>query len=265
MIADNGSIASGGGVSGSFSCCGASSPWPGFSLMAPLPVCLHPVRVHVDLLLDLHRQRLTRDGQLAQQQPAEDVELLQVGVRKREDLREEGVQPDVVDQVPCGTAPAPPWPRPGNGPRPAPGPRAACPGCLSGRNRPPRSGSRPPACRSRTLPAGSPGRRAGWGRCLRSGWCGRSRAGTPSWISSASLAKSSTMVSSLPGWMRLSRERVCTACTPRQLLVHVHRVQQRLVEAGLELLGDDQEAVLVPLEGLGGLGSRGSRSCPASV
>ena len=38
-----------------------------------------------------------------------------------------------------------------------------------------------------------------------------------------------------------------------ELLVHVHRVQQRLVEAGLELVGDDQEAVLGPLEGLGGL------------
>ena len=38
-----------------------------------------------------------------------------------------------------------------------------------------------------------------------------------------------------------------------ELLVHVHRVQQRLVEAGLELVGDDQEAVLRPLERLGGL------------
>ena len=38
-----------------------------------------------------------------------------------------------------------------------------------------------------------------------------------------------------------------------ELLVHVHRVQQRLIEAGLELVGDDQKAVLGPLEGLGGL------------
>ena len=38
-----------------------------------------------------------------------------------------------------------------------------------------------------------------------------------------------------------------------ELLVHVHRVQQRLVEAGLELVGDDQEAILRPLEGLRGL------------
>ena len=33
-----------------------------------------------------------------------------------------------------------------------------------------------------------------------------------------------------------------------ELLVHVHRVEQRLVEAGLELVGDHQEAVLGLLE-----------------
>ena len=40
---------------------------------------------------------------------------------------------------------------------------------------------------------------------------------------------------------------------PAKLLVHVHRVQERLIEAGLELVGHDQEPVLVPLEGIGGL------------
>ena len=38
-----------------------------------------------------------------------------------------------------------------------------------------------------------------------------------------------------------------------QHLVHVHRVQQRLVEAGLELLGHDQHLVVVAGELLGGL------------
>ena len=38
-----------------------------------------------------------------------------------------------------------------------------------------------------------------------------------------------------------------------ELLVHVHRMQQRLVESGLELVGHDQEALLVRIEGLGRL------------
>ncbi len=38
-----------------------------------------------------------------------------------------------------------------------------------------------------------------------------------------------------------------------ELLVHVHRVQQRLVKAGLEFFGRDKEPVLRSLEGLGSL------------
>jgi hypothetical protein len=38
-----------------------------------------------------------------------------------------------------------------------------------------------------------------------------------------------------------------------ELLVHVHGVQQRLVEARLELVGDDEEPVLRALEGVPGL------------
>ena len=40
----------------------------------------------------------------------------------------------------------------------------------------------------------------------------------------------------------------------RKPFVHVHAAQQRLIEAGLELVGDDEEAVLRQLERLGGLG-----------
>ena len=40
---------------------------------------------------------------------------------------------------------------------------------------------------------------------------------------------------------------------PAELLVDVHRVQERLIKAGLELVGDDQESVFRPLEGLGRL------------
>jgi hypothetical protein len=39
---------------------------------------------------------------------------------------------------------------------------------------------------------------------------------------------------------------------PDQRFVHVHRVEQRLVEAGLEFLGDDQDAVIGTAELLGG-------------
>ena len=49
---------------------------------------------------------------------------------------------------------------------------------------------------------------------------------------------------SFSGWMRFRRESVWTAASPTSDLVDVHRVQQRLVEAGLELLGHDQHAVV---------------------
>ena len=42
-------------------------------------------------------------------------------------------------------------------------------------------------------------------------------------------------------------------------LVHVHRVQQRLVVAGLEFVGADQEAVRVVLDLLGDVAARGIR------
>ena len=45
----------------------------------------------------------------------------------------------------------------------------------------------------------------------------------------------------------------------REQLVHVHRVQQRLVVAGLELVGADQEAVRVLLDLVGDLARSGSR------
>ena len=38
------------------------------------------------------------------------------------------------------------------------------------------------------------------------------------WISSAGLVKSRTKVSVFPGWVRLSRDRVCTALTPESFL-----------------------------------------------
>ena len=42
----------------------------------------------------------------------------------------------------------------------------------------------------------------------------------------------------------------------RERLVHVHRVQQRLVVAGLELVGADQEAVRVLLDLVGDVAAR---------
>ena len=72
-------------------------------------------------------------------------------------------------------------------------------------------------------------------------------------IASASLRKSSTKVSVLSGWIRLSRRQGLDRVEPDQGLVHEHRVQERLVVAGLELLGDDEHAVVGAGEGLGGL------------
>ena len=61
-------------------------------------------------------------------------------------------------------------------------------------------------------------------------------------MSSASLAKSSTIVPSFPGSVRLIRESVCTAFTPPEFFVDVHRVQQRLVETSLEFVRTYQES-----------------------
>ena len=63
---------------------------------------------------------------------------------------------------------------------------------------------------------------------------------------SASLRKSSTKTSCFFGCARLRRERVCTALMPDSVLSTYMRVQQRLVVAGLELVGTDQEAVRDP-------------------
>ena len=80
-------------------------------------------------------------------------------------------------------------------------------------------------------------------------------------MSSVSLRKSRMKVFSFSGWMRLSRERVWTAASPTSDLVHVHRVQQWLVESGLELLRHDEHAVIRRAELLGCAGFRGTRSC----
>ena len=69
---------------------------------------------------------------------------------------------------------------------------------------------------------------------------------------SVSLRKSRTKVFSFSGWMRLSRESVWTAARPDEDLVHVHGVQQRLVETGLELLRHNEHAVIRGAELLGG-------------
>ena len=61
-------------------------------------------------------------------------------------------------------------------------------------------------------------------------------------------------MSSLPGALRLSRDRGLHRLNAVEALVDVHRVQQRLVEAGLVLLGDDQHLVLLGREFLRQLG-----------
>ena len=80
-------------------------------------------------------------------------------------------------------------------------------------------------------------------------------------MSSVSLRKSRTNVFSFSGMDPVEAREGLDRGQPDQRLVHVHRVQQRLVEAGLELLGDDQDAVLGARELLGRAGSRESRSC----
>ena len=72
-------------------------------------------------------------------------------------------------------------------------------------------------------------------------------------ISSASLAKSSTIVPALLRMRAVEPRQRLHGVHAAELLVHVHRVQQRLIEPSLELVGDDQETVFGPLEGLGGL------------
>ena len=99
-------------------------------------------------------------------------------------------------------------------------------------------------------------RAACWGRSRRPGSSpGRSRRRLRGWCRS-SFRKSSTKTSCFFGCARLRRDRVCTALIPDERLVHVHRVQQRLVIAGLELVRADEEAVRVLLNPLGDLAGR---------
>ena len=73
-------------------------------------------------------------------------------------------------------------------------------------------------------------------------------------------------MSSLPGCGPVQARERLHGLDAGEPLVDVHRVQQRLVEAGLVLLGHEQHLVLVGRELLGQLASRGCRrSCPASV
>ena len=64
-------------------------------------------------------------------------------------------------------------------------------------------------------------------------------------MSSFLLAKSRTKVSTLPVQVRFNLDSVCTALTPFSFLSHDHRMQQRLVKAGLVLLGNDQHIEMV--------------------
>ena len=82
-------------------------------------------------------------------------------------------------------------------------------------------------------------------------------------ISSGSLTKSSTIVLGL----QLARRARVGAVEPRQRLhrghageplVHVHRAEQRLVEAGLELVGDQHDPEVVAAE-------RGAKALPAEA
>ena len=65
-------------------------------------------------------------------------------------------------------------------------------------------------------------------------------------MSSASLRKSRTNVSVFSRVDAVEPRERLHGREPDERLVHVHRVQQRLVEAGLELLGDDQHLVVGP-------------------
>jgi hypothetical protein len=47
---------------------------------------LNAIGVHVDVLLDFHRELVSRYGQLAQEESAEHVQFLQIGVHKYKDL-----------------------------------------------------------------------------------------------------------------------------------------------------------------------------------
>ena len=81
-------------------------------------------------------------------------------------------------------------------------------------------------------------------------------------ISSGSLTKSRTKVSSLPGAGAVEARESLHGLHASEPLVHIHRVQQRLVEAGLVFLGDDQHLVFFGVEFLRQLGFAGCRrSC----
>ena len=79
--------------------CGVQHPRPPIERDPTAARLPNPVRLHVDVLLDLDRQLLPVGGQQPAQVTREDVELLQIGVGERQHLGEEGVEPHVVGEL----------------------------------------------------------------------------------------------------------------------------------------------------------------------
>ena len=252
MMRESVSICSGGGSVGAL---GAHRvEHAGLALEGDLSAggLLDAVGLHVDVLLHLARQLGAVRGEQPPQVPCEDVELLEVRVSEGQHLREEGVEPHVVGELApevlllLGQQ------------------RLEAVDCRS-------EHSVEPVLRGFRVEVG-PGERVDVGlridrerrepvlnlvKQIRVSRFRQQRGfvvGLKGGLDLIGLVGEVEHHRALLLWVRPVAPRQRLHCIhAAELLVHVHRMERRLVEAGLELVGDDQEAVLGPLEGVGSL------------
>ena len=204
-------------------------------------------RLHVDVLLDLPGELFAAGGQQAPEVPGEDVELFQVGVGERQHLREERVQAYVVGElaaeaatlvgVEIGEAPArrfqrcvePVLGRPGVEVHPGEGPDVV------GREH-----------AEVEQPVLNLVEEVGVGLLREQGGLVVRLEGLLDLVGLVGEVEHHRAL--LAGVSAVQAGERLDGVDAPQLLVHVHRVEQRLVEAGLELAGDHQEAILRLLE-----------------
>ncbi len=214
---------------------------------------LDPVGFHVDVLLDLPGQFLALQRYQPPEVSRKDVELLQVGIGEGKNLRQEDVQPDVIAQQAAEItlfffgqlAEARDDRRenriepvlPGPGVEIHPGER------LHIRLGVHREAKQPGLMLVEKIRVGAFGEQGGFvvGLERRLDLVGFVREVEHH----GALLLRVSPVEPGEGLHRIH---------PAQLLVHVHGVEERLVEPGLELVGHHQKATLGSLEGLCGLG-----------
>ena len=203
--------------------------------------------LHVDVLLDLARQLIRVGGQQAAQVPGEDIELFEVGVGKGQHLGEEGIQAYVVAQLAAEVvplvggelveAPARRFQR-----------RVETVLARLGVEVHPREGLDVVRREHAEVEQSALDlvEQVGVGLLREQGGLVVGLEGLPDLLGFVGEVQHHHAL--LAGVRAVQARQRLDRVDAAQLLVHVHRVKQRLVESGLELVGNHQEAVLGLLE-----------------